>query len=119
VSTNYYAEGDATCNNPEHTELLHIGQSAGGWKFSFHGIPDRGLTSWAAWRDFLAARSITDEYDRPLTLDEFAEVVEKRWTPNGRIEPRCRVEHRNDLGRGGQEEYHDADGFDFYNGTFS
>jgi hypothetical protein len=129
MSTNYYAEDEATCNNPAHTETLHIGKSSGGWKFGFHGIPDHEppLTSWRAWREFLADRIITDEYGRTLTLDEFRDVVEKRYTPTGAAGPHCRVRPtaltiRNGYGGRWSEDhgdYHDADGFDFYDGEFS
>ena len=116
MGTNYYAAGEATCNNPSHTPQLHVGKSSGGWKFGFHGIPDHEppLTSWRAWREFLAGRVITDEYDREVPLDEFVNVVEKRYTPPGQPGPLCRVG-----GRYGHDNYHDPDGFDFYDGEFS
>lgn len=129
MGTNYYAQDDATCDNPAHTKTLHIGKSSGGWKFGFHGIPahEPPLTSWAAWREFLATKEITDEYGRTLTLEEFTEVVEKRWTPTGRSTPHCRVtpdDHTKVHGYGGRwydggGEYHDPEGHDFFDGEFS
>ena len=118
MGTNYYADDDATCNNPAHVERLHVGKSSGGWKFGFHGIPthEPALTSWAAWREFLTGRTIWDEYGRALTLDEFADVVEKRYTPTGRKAPLCRA--RENAQNEWHRDYHDDEGFDFYDGEF-
>ena len=125
MGTNFYVDADATCDNPAHRESLHIGKSSAGWKFGFHGIPELGLTSWAAWQEFLVGRQITDEYGTELTLAEFVSRVENRRVPSALSRPICRVEPTPEeirIGFGGQfsrHSYHDADGFDFTDGEFS
>lgn len=114
MGTNFYALADATCDNPEHTERLHIGKSSGGWKFGFHAIPERGLTSWAAWADFLAERIIVNEYGEEMTLFEFTPTVEDRWVPPNLDGLRCRVGLHGD-----DRDFHDDEGYDFYVGEFS
>lgn len=123
MGTNFYTDADATCNNPEHTETLHIGKSSGGWKFGFHAIDRLGLVSWAAWREFLRDRPIRDEYGVTLTLDEFtARVTDRGDAPWCRVAPssECRAN-----GYGGRwrpdpdHEFHDPEGFDFSRHDFS
>lgn len=131
IGTNFYVSDEPTCDNPAHTRSLHIGKSSAGWKFGFHGIPDHDppLTSWAAWQEFLADRVIEDEYGQEYTLEEFRPRVENRHIPKGLSRPICRVtptEEEVQLGFGGRRpvrnseiEYHDPEGYDFYEGEFS
>lgn len=120
MGTNFYVDADSTCNNPEHAEVLHIGKRSGGWKFGFHAIPERGLTSWAAWQQFLAGRTIRDEYGEEMSLVTFAAKVEATHQPWGTLgtPPICRIEY---LGTSidPKREYHDAEGYDFHEGEFS
>ena len=81
MGTNYYATIDQKPPCPTHR--LHIGKSSGGWCFSLHAIPDRGLTSWAAW-DALLHRpdvSIVDEYGDAVHPDEMRRIVTERSWP--------------------------------------
>jgi hypothetical protein len=129
MGTNYYTATEPcekACEHCSQQTELHIGKSSGGWKFGFRGHPDLGLTSWSAWQAFLVGRPITDEYGAARTLDEFRKVVEERWTPRDMDRPICRVEptaREIAGGFGGRFEphgnYHDPDGFDFYDGEFS
>lgn len=137
MGTNFYVDADPTCDNPAHTERLHIGKSSGGWKFGFRAYPDRGLVSWEAWQAFLAddarrrpvfgmrprGRTITDEYGTELTPAEFAGIVEAKQAADAW----CRVAPSPDCiarGFGGMwsaraEEFHDPAGYDFHDGEFS
>lgn len=131
MGTNFFVEADPTCNNPEHTKTLHIGKSSAGWKFGFHGIPELGLTSWDAWQTFLERRTITDEYGRAYTLDEFKVWAERHSRPGDPPPPAigwiCRVEPTPEMinvGYSGRYsfdngDYHDPQGYDFYDGEFS
>lgn len=144
MGTNFYVEGDPTCDNDAHTKSLHIGKSSLGWKFAFRTYDELGLTSWAAWQEFLRRgpmgmlgrreRKITDEYDRTLTLAEFAERVTVRTSPGGigsTEPPWCRVTPSPECiarGFGGRwtppegdppDEFHDPEGFDFSRRSFS
>lgn len=122
MGTNFYVDAPPTCNNPLHNETLHIGKRSGGWKFGFHAIPERGLTSWKAWQQFLADKEIRSEYGEVMSLVTFAEDVVEQcqsepWGPLGK-EPICRIEYLGDS-RDREREYHDADGYDFHEGDFS
>ena len=127
MGTNYYTPGDPTCDNPDHTSRLHIGKSSAGWKFGFHGIPDLGLTSWQAWREFLADRPVIDEYGQMVSLEDFTRIAERRRVGETERHLICRVEPTPEdiaIGFGGRRppagsDYHDSDGHDFNDGEFS
>lgn len=102
MSTNYYLHTEApdpcvTCGVTPGPEQLHIGKSAGGWVFLWHGYStetvaitpghllvrnsdDMDLTSHREWYEFLAARTasgsvIKDEYGKTWVLAEFIGFV--------------------------------------------
>lgn len=70
MSTNYYA---VTPETPEGDEGLHIGQHVSGVEFLFQAHRDLGLTSVAAWREFLSRPGvrIVAEHGLEETLEEF------------------------------------------------
>lgn len=74
MSTNYYTEAPKGYEEKE----LHIGKSSGGWYFSLHVIPELGITTWDAWRDYLKGKKIRDEYDNCITFEELKKVVTDR-----------------------------------------
>lgn len=84
MSTAFYVLADATCDNPAHTEQVHVGTSSGGWKFLWHAYPadlvrPRGvpvLETRAQWEDWLATRTIEDEYGRVYSLVSFLERID-------------------------------------------
>lgn len=120
MGTNFYVEDEPTCNNPTHIQTLHIGKRSGGWKFGFHAIPDHEppLTSWAAWQDFLPGRTVTDEYGDSITGEEFIQII-KDWMADPH-QTTCRLQWLSDRGyKRNSDEYHDAEGNDFYEGDFS
>jgi hypothetical protein len=79
MGTNYYTDGDPPCSCcGRGGEELHIGKSSMGWQFLFAPYPDRGLTSFKAWREFLADREIRDEYGHKWALNDLVELVEKK-----------------------------------------
>jgi hypothetical protein len=115
MGTNFYALEDATCDNEDHRERLHIGKRSGGWKFGFRAHPERGIVSWEDWRRYLFGRTIVNEYGETFRLADIANIVaacKRPWGPN-EITPRCRVT------RGDDREWHDSEGNDFYSGEFS
>jgi hypothetical protein len=125
VGTNYYALADATCDNPDHTERLHIGKLSMGWKPGLHGYPDRGLVSWARWREFLQqGRVVEDEYGEKWRGEDIVVRFEEHLA-RALANPQhgCRI----DPARQGQRpwapdperEFHDAEGWDIYCGEFS
>lgn len=83
MGTNYYAQIGfcECCKRPG--EELHIGKSSSGWAFLFMPHPDRGLTTWAAWKDYLATVPIKDEYGDDVVLAELIALVDAKqgqWT---------------------------------------
>lgn len=84
MGTNYYL----VKNKPSVYAGDHIGKSSWGWKFLFYK-PDywehqRELNTFEQWRDYLKEATdsgkyiIMDEYDKPITFDDFIELVESR-----------------------------------------
>lgn len=76
MATNYYAHSNFTSGDARGG--LHIGQSAGGFRFLFRSWPGDSLTTYQAWHDFLRQPGITilaepgyniapDEMDRIMT----------------------------------------------------
>lgn len=106
MGTNYYTEEDPPCAHCGRggTEF-HIGKSSAGWAFTFAPYPEHGLTTWAAWKQFLAPRVIKNEYGDVVPLDDLAELVEAKkelWThvtaPRSAWGPHERLGHLDDGG---------------------
>jgi hypothetical protein len=116
VSTNYYAHGLFLGGDTE--EGLHIGQTAGSWRFLYRSWPEHGLTTAKAWYFFLLKNmsSIRDEYDRPYTLDEFRLIADRTEDGHGQpLKLRYGVRAGDQLRDG---EHIDPDGNAFYNADF-
>lgn len=85
MSTNYYI--DKTCLCCGHSVQTHIGQSAAGWVFNLHVIPEQGLTDWPQWKERLLkldpekGEYIMDEYCHIIPVDEMIKIVENRSHP--------------------------------------
>lgn len=104
MSTNFYAAHRGV----EYSDGigLHIGKRSAGWDFLFRGHPDLGLTTVAAWREFLASpsRVIIDEYATPHSAEEFFDMARLRPAqrpgmrahadePHNRDDPAFHVDH--------------------------
>lgn len=76
MGTNYYLVD--TCSHCGHETQFHIGKSSGGWVFAVHIYPDKGLKTWADWKEFLKDKSIEDEYGIYVELNRLIEIVENR-----------------------------------------
>ena len=79
MGTNYYAR-EAACESCGRYENLHIGKSSGGWCFSLHVIPERGLNTLDDWKSLLTKESLPvfDEYERSVTFSQLIDVITKR-----------------------------------------
>jgi hypothetical protein len=116
MGTNYYTTEDPPCPCcGRGGERIHIGKSSSGWEFCFEAHEDRGLTSLAEWRAFLADRKIHDEYGREVSLSDLERMVEAKrgqWTsqtaPDSAWGP-----SRRDI------EYADPEGYRFMAREFS
>lgn len=84
MSVNYYAFGPFA-GGEQDGEGLHIGQHAHSHTFLMRAHPDLGLTTLAAWMDFLRQPNVTirAEHGRPIDLDEMEETIRERETPDG------------------------------------
>ena len=73
MGTNYYVvENICECCN-RYDEKIHIGKSSHGWTFSFHSTFDcKSLTQWL---EYLADKTIYNEYEEEITYDEFTQLV--------------------------------------------
>lgn len=82
MGTNYYVEPRPCCPTcGRRDDRVHIGKSSMGWAFVFRGHNEderEQLTTAAQWFAYLEGRDITDEYGRPVTLDEFKAMVERK-----------------------------------------
>ena len=71
---------------------IHIGKSSGGWCFSLHVMPAKGihnLQDWQALVDRLLAEGwrIEDEYRDAVTTEELWSIVERKGWDAGRQRP--------------------------------
>lgn len=82
MGTNYYVvENACECCN-RYDEKYHIGKKSYGWAFSFQGYKYDGLTSWQKWKEYLADKTIRDEYGDTISFDEFVKLIEEYGSPN-------------------------------------
>lgn len=98
---------------------LHIGQSAGGWRFQFRAHPELGIMSFHDWKAFLAREPghIEDECSRIFSLDEFIQYVDCRQDePAKRRQERWTSDNVQDAKSKG---WLDAEGYTFANYEFS
>jgi hypothetical protein len=81
MGTNFYWSESAcpTCGHAE--EELHIGKSSGGWCFSLHVIPEKGINSLKDWQERFARTNsrIHDEYGDVLTPAEMTSRITNRF----------------------------------------
>lgn len=77
-------------DEPEGDEVLHIGKSSGGWCFTLHVMPERGIEDLWNWFEILIdpERVIIDEYHQVIPFNEMMQTItgrswprEKNWTP--------------------------------------
>lgn len=69
----------------EEGRCLHIGKSSGGWCFSLHVIPERGINSLRDWIEVFIdpERVIINEYREEIGLEEMMRVITQRSRPPG------------------------------------
>ncbi len=110
MGTNYYVTPDVCAHCGRGDERLHIGKKSSGWAFIFEQYPDRGLTSWAAWKAFVANHPVMNEYGEPVPLADLTAIVGRPndgWTsetaPDSAYGPGSREGH----------EFSDAEGYRF------
>lgn len=109
MSTNYYAFGPFP-GGDSAGEGLHIGQTAAGWRFLMRAHGGLGLTSFAAWREFLRQPGVVirAEHGVQMTVEEMEATIRERTWGDG--QPRKR---RNRPGYVRPGYHIDPEGVDF------
>jgi hypothetical protein len=124
MGTNYYVIKDKCECCKRSTREYHIGKSSGGWAFSFQGYPWNKLTSWKAWKSFLADQAIEDEYGEPVPYFDFVSMVESYKAPgfrgdSGRVNLQQNDESRKQGWFNPTYDWDDEDGYSFTRREFS
>lgn len=90
MGTNYYFNEDVCphCNRPAN--VVHIGKSSMGWKFSFRGYfglscpfgRESDIRSFADWKEIFQNLDgrITNEYGEEISVEDFCKMVESKQT---------------------------------------
>ena len=93
MGTNYYsvkrgveelgAEDFWSCLDGEGDSVLHIGKSSGGWCFSLHVIPERGINDLWDWFDLFLDpdRIIINEYSDNIPIADMMRTITQRSRP--------------------------------------
>lgn len=81
MGTNYYLEEQEPCPHCGRPyERLHIGKSSGGWCFSLHIIPEKGINNLEDWRILWKNKRIFDEYEKEISHAEMLRIItERKW----------------------------------------
>lgn len=88
MGTNYYLIQNKCCTCGRQ-DTLHIGKASYGWKFLFRANDNPDTHSIKDWRRILVdGCQIVDEYDRPVSADDFWKIVEARQSS-----PNCHHQH--------------------------
>lgn len=84
MGTNYYYHEKKPCECCGRAyDLLHIGKSSGGWHFSLHVIPEKGINDLDDWKKlFEKGGIITDEYEGEIKPEIMLEIITQRMREN-------------------------------------
>lgn len=84
MGTNYYLEDQEPCSHCGRPyERVHIGKSSGGWCFSLHVIPERGINSLEDWKANWQGKKIYNEYGDEVSHEEMISIItERSWNKN-------------------------------------
>jgi len=117
MSVNFYAFGPFPGGDTAG-EGLHIGQHASVHRFLFRAHPAMGLTSRAAWAEFIRRPdvSIKAEHGRDISVEEMEETWNRRTdVKDWPLKSRFGIRRGSDLRSG---EFVDSEGYELYAGEF-
>lgn len=77
MGTNYYHEV-VKCEHCGATERTHVGKSSGGWCFSLHVYPERGINDILDWSRVAETGLIFDEYGVEIPWAALHEAITNR-----------------------------------------
>lgn len=92
MGTNYYwyeRKACELCGRHYDDQRIHIGKSSGGWCFSIHVIPEKGINSLKDWieRFERPGSIILNEYDETITANQMIKIIEDRhWLASNRLD---------------------------------
>ena len=114
MGTNYYVR-DKNCPFCGRYETIHLGKSSIGWKFLFQANNFVYYSSWSEMKEWLKDKTIKDEYEEKVELEEFTKLIETKHK-----DPTNWNHQRNDA-QNIPEGFVtvDSEGHEFHNGEFS
>ena len=83
MGTNYYLhkkedEPCPHCGRKDEDAPMHIGKSSGGWCFSLHVYPERGINTLEGWLPHFDEGVIKNEYGNVITKEEMLDTITDR-----------------------------------------
>jgi len=80
MGTNYYIVDNVCDKCGRYDEIYHIGKSSGGWCFSLHVEPERGINTLGDIRKLWENLVIKDEYEESLLPEEMLDIImNRKW----------------------------------------
>lgn len=115
MGTNYYVKGDVCDHCGRGDNDTHLGKSSAGWQFSFQYNGGQYYKNVEEMKEWLKDKDIYDEYDRPVTYDDFWAMVEQKQNnpKNSSHYKECKAAY------GSREHILLVDGYTFINCEFS
>jgi hypothetical protein len=78
MGTNYYVLTEVCKACSRSDEQIHIGKSSVGWEFSFAWNDGEYYKNIDEFKIWLSDKEIVNEYDEPVTQDEFWSMVQAK-----------------------------------------
>ncbi len=80
MGTNYYIDQRGDCPTCTRTHIcqLHLGKSSMGWKFNFAWNDGEYYKTEAEMREFTRDKKIWNEYDEPISYEDFWKMVDAK-----------------------------------------
>lgn len=115
MGTNYYTKSDVCEHCGRGDKDFHLGKSSMGWQFSFQYNGGEHYKNVEEMKEWLRDKEIYDEYDRPVTHEDFWAMVDmKQMNPDNKNHyEECKAAY------GGREHILLVDGYTFINCKFS
>jgi hypothetical protein len=90
--------GTEYSSNWPYVQQIRVGNSACGWAFNLHVLPDLGITDLEDWIVLMEYGSLEDEYSRLHNTEEFIEDIQQRACDRKQHKPRLRPDEPVQLG---------------------
>jgi len=107
MGTNYYIRENVCEHCGRAADEVHLGKSSFGWRFTLQANGLRFYKNWDEMKKWLHGKRIYDEYDEPIFVQDFIELVESKQDT---IDPQSDT---------GYEFMQEINGYKFYDCEFS